>query len=231
MLRASRRGPSDPSVPRSSADTRELLDGEQFGSPNGQDPVVKLNVWIRNIYEIDEQKFSWTGKIDLEAAWHDPTLVRDRQDGENWPDTDNELWPPQCPFVAGENKRWTPRLGIDNLIEKKAEETWYKVYEETKLHRHSLESPLVVFRTVIHGVFTFDFDPHKLPFDVQELPIRVVSYRTSADLSDRHKRRFARLVFDGRPGYPSKVFGRANLLAGQWDLDGTSAIRVRFECN
>jgi hypothetical protein len=68
------------------------LDGEQFGSPNGQDPVVKLNVWIRNIYEIDEQKFSWTGKIDLEAAWHDPTLVRDRQDGENWPDTDNELW-------------------------------------------------------------------------------------------------------------------------------------------
>ena len=161
------------------------------------------------------------GKIDLEAQWHDPTLVRDRQDGENWPDTDNEFWPRQCPFVAGENKRWTPRLGIDNLIEKKAEETWYKVYEVTKRHRHRLESPLVVFRTVIHGVFTFDFDPHKLPFDVQELPIRVVSNRTSADLSDRHKRRFARLVFDGRPGCPSKIFGRANLLAGQWDLDGT----------
>ncbi len=229
MERRTRRAPRSPLVSRSNSaeqspryaiagNTKELLEGERFGTPDK--PQVFLRVCVLNIYEISAQDRTWQGKIDLEASWHDPTLNRDKQEQEVWPDTNMELWPKQCPFVASENKRWTPRLNLANLLEKKAEETWYKVYthhdKDERGIKKELAVPLVVYRVVLHGVFTLEFRPQRFPFDVQELPVKVVSNREISD-----DPRFARLVFDTRVKYQSKVFGGANLLAGEWDLDGT----------
>jgi len=209
-------------------DNQELRGDERFGIPGDAEPRVMLRVCVLNIYEINAQERTWQGKIDLEASWHDPTLLRDKRENEHWPetdDTDASLWPVQCPFVAGEKKRWTPRLNIENLVEDKHRETWYKVYTKYHLEGGSgvakeLAVPLVVYRVVLHGVFTLEFRPHKFPFDVQELPIRVFSNRAIPEEGTPDPR-FARLVHDTRERYPSKVFGRANLLAGEWDLDGT----------
>ena len=198
------------------ADPKVLLDGEQFGSPSGSPPSVRVRVCVLNIYEINAQERTWQGKIHLEASWHDPTLWRDKREHEEWPDPDADLWPQQCPFVAGQNKRWTPRLEIENCRRDFSRETWYKVYykgkevdQEGREKIINFDWPVVEYNLVIRGMFTFEFQPHRFPFDVQELPVRVRSNRSipSEDASRKSEsfRHFAHICLDERKGHPSKV--------------------------
>lgn len=198
------------------ADPKVLQDGEQFGSPSGSPPSVRVRVCVLNIYEVNAQERTWQGKIHLEASWHDPTLWRDKREHEEWPDPDADLWPQQCPFVAGQNKRWTPRLEIENCRRDFSRETWFKVYykgkqvdEEGRERIIHLDWPVVEYNLVIRGMFTFEFQPHRFPFDVQELPVRVRSNRSipSKDASSTSEsvRHFAHICLDERKGHPSKV--------------------------
>jgi len=152
---------------------------------------------------------------------------RDKREHEEWPDPDADLWPQQCPFVAGQNKRWTPRLEIENCRRDFSRETWFKVFykgkqvdEEGRERIIHLDWPVVEYNLVIRGMFTFEFQPHRFPFDVQELPLRVRSNRSipSKDASSTSEsvRHFAHICLDERKGHPSKV------LCHCWPLMGIS---------
>jgi hypothetical protein len=146
---------SPPEVPASSGELTTLpLD---LGLPL----VVRVGVSFANVQEVDENDATFTGTIDLRAAWRDPRLA---YEASTAPTGFIEVRGDAAEERLG--KMWSPNLGLSNLEGEPS-------YQTRGLRIQPDGSVVLTQRTT--GSFTTTFDVARFPFDQQRLEVSVES--------------------------------------------------------
>ena len=151
-----------PGVMASTVDTMfpaSMMIGER-SSINGEPTVIKVNLFVIDVDEIDDVKQSFNVDMSLDAHWHDPRLAvpPDQRTGQKRFMSLDDVWTPRILFINDRGLTAKLREGVN-------------VDDEGN----------VTFQNRLSGRLAANLEFRDFPFDVQELSIDVISYAYTAD--------------------------------------------------
>ena len=127
---------------------------------NGEPTVIDISIFIFDIDEIDDVAQRFSIDMFLAARWRDPRLAlpeHEREGKERFVALE-DIWAPRVLFLN--DRGLTPRLRLGATIDDLG-----NVWTENRLS----------------GELAADLEFREFPFDVQRLPIEIVSYAYSTD--------------------------------------------------
>jgi len=151
-----------PGVIASTVDTvtpASLMIGER-PSINGEPTVIKVNLFVIDVDEIDDVNQSFNVDMFLAAQWHDPRLALPpaQRTGQKRFMSLDDVWTPRILFINDRGLTTKLREGVN-------------VDDEGN----------VTFQNRLSGRLAANLEFREFPFDLQELSIDVISYAYTAD--------------------------------------------------
>jgi len=153
---------ASPGVTASTTDqefTTSLMLGER-PSMNGEPTVVKVGLFVIDVDEIDDVNQRFSVDMFIAARWQDPRLALPQAERKG-----------QVRFMSMDDI-WTPRILFINDRGLMA-----KLREGVEVD----DQGNVVFQNRLSGELSANLEFQEFPFDVQRLPIDIVSYAYTTD--------------------------------------------------